>query len=59
MTGFTYPDKQKYFPQLVYCGEKDFQLKFVDIQNNFENFLFNSWYLNINLFIGPTFIPEY
>jgi hypothetical protein len=30
LTGFTYPGKQKDL-QLVYCGEKYFQLKLVNI----------------------------
>jgi len=51
-------ESENVFTQLAYYDEKYFQLKFVNIQNNFENFLVNSWYLNTNILVGPTFISE-
>jgi hypothetical protein len=59
LTVFTYPERRKCFLQLIYHGERFFQLKLMDIKNNSENFLVNSWYLNINPYIGLIFILEY
>ena len=44
LTGFTYPERQKSFLQLVYCGEKYSQLKLVNTRNNSRNFLVNLWF---------------
>jgi hypothetical protein len=59
LTGFTYLGRWVGFPQVMRCGEKYSQLKLINIQNNSMNFLVNSWYLNVNLFVSLTFIPEY
>jgi len=59
LIGFTYPIRQNSFSQFVYYGEKYPQLKLVNIHKNFENFMLNSWYLNISLLVGPIFILEY
>jgi hypothetical protein len=56
LTVFTYPKRRKGFSQLIYHSERFFQLKLMNIENNSENFLVNSWYLNINPYIGPIFI---
>jgi len=51
LLGFTYLRRQKSFLQLVYHGEKYSQLKLINIQNNYENFIVNSWYLYFSLLI--------
>jgi hypothetical protein len=58
LTGFTYPGKEKSFPQLISYGEKYSQLKLVNTQNNIRNFQVNFWYLNTSLLVGSTFIPK-
>ena len=47
---------ERVFSKLVCCGEKYSQLKLMNIQNNYKNFLVNSWYLNISLLVNITFI---
>ena len=42
LTGLTYREWRKSFPQLVSCSEKYSQLKLMNIQNNSKNFVVNS-----------------
>ena len=59
LTRFIYPERRKNFPQFIYCGEKYFQLKLMNIQNNSDSFLIHPRYLIISLFVGLIFLLEY
>jgi hypothetical protein len=41
LTEFTYPGRRKSFLQLIYYGKKYAQLRLMNTQNNFKNFLVN------------------
>jgi len=56
--GYLFSKAERVFLKLVCCGEKYFQLKSVNIQNNYKNFLVNFWYLNINLLASTIFIGD-
>ena len=59
LTGLSILEGENVFHNSYIMVKKIFPIKIGKYPNNSNNFLVNSWYLNISLLVGPIFMPKY